>query len=61
MNKREAVKAIKEKDEELGLLREGWMKAGEKKKARYMRMIDKGLDERSELMKIRDGKISNDK
>lgn len=61
MNKREAVKAIKEKDEELGLLREGWMKAGEKNKAKYMRMIDKHLDERSDLMKIRDGKVSNDK
>jgi len=62
MTKRDAIKGIKEKDEELSLLREGWLSANEKNKSKYMRMIDKHLDERLDLMKVRDeGKVTNAK
>lgn len=56
MTKAAAIKEIKEKDAELKLLHEGWSKATGKNKDRFMRMIEKGLDERKVLMDIRDGK-----
>lgn len=55
MNAKQAVKSIREKDAELSLLREGWMNAKNISKVRYMRMINKHLDERLILMKTRDG------
>jgi hypothetical protein len=56
MTSKAAIKEIKEKDEELSLLRDGWLNADAKNKSKYMRMINKHLDERFVLMKIRDDK-----
>lgn len=55
MTKTAVIKEIKEKDAELNLLHEGWTKATGKNKTRFMRMIEKALDERKVLMDIRDG------
>jgi hypothetical protein len=55
MNKRQILKRIKETDMNLSLVREPWMAAPEKKKSQYRSLINKLLDERSELMKLRDG------
>lgn len=48
------IESIKELDEELSLLRESWISSNEPKKSKYMKMLDKALDERLELMKLRD-------
>jgi hypothetical protein len=59
--KAQAKKAIKELDEELELLREGWLGTDDKiKKAKFWRMINTMLDDRLEHMAIRDGKKKND-
>lgn len=50
-----AKKDILELDDSHGLLRENWLAATEVKKAKYMKLIDKMLDERLLLMAARDG------
>lgn len=42
---------LDEIDEELGMLRDAWMKSDAAKKAGWMRQIDKKLDERNALTK----------
>jgi hypothetical protein len=48
---------IAQVDEKLSILRESWMDSKPEKKAVWMTKIDAALDERSKLMKIRDGKL----
>lgn len=56
MTKKAAIKNIREKDEELSLLVDGWKATTKAKtKERFFRMIEKGLDERKVLMDVRDG------
>lgn len=52
-------KEIKEIDDSLSLLRDNWMVCSEKNKSKYMKLIDRLLDERLLCMAQRDGK-SND-
>jgi hypothetical protein len=47
---------IQELDDLLNLLRENWMTAKPINKERYMKLIDKVLDERFSIMLKRDGK-----
>ena len=44
-------------DEKLTILRESWMDSKPEKKSTWMAKIDSALDERSKLMRIRDGKL----
>lgn len=48
-------KEIKEIDDALSLLRENWLVCSEKNKRKYMKLIDKMLDERLICMSKRDG------
>lgn len=48
---------IAQVDEKLSILRESWMDSKPAKKAAWMAKIDAALDERSKLIKIRDGKL----
>lgn len=48
---------IAQVDEKLTILRESWMDSKPEKKETWMTKIDAALDERSKLMKIRDGKL----
>ena len=50
---------IAQVDEKLSILRESWMDSKPAKKAAWMAKIDAALDERSKLMKIRDGIMCN--
>lgn len=52
----EVNKEIKEIDDALGLLRENWLVCSEKNKSKYMKLIDRMLDERLLCMAKRDGK-----
>lgn len=49
---------IKELDQHLGLMRESWIAADPKKKSTWMSVINKALDQRLKLMKLRDGKAA---
>lgn len=49
---------IEEHDETLSLLRKSWMDAAPADKAKWLRMIDKALDERLDLMARRDRKAA---
>jgi hypothetical protein len=53
----EATDQIAQVDEKLSILRESWLDAKPEKKAVWMTKIDAALDERSKLMRIRDGKL----
>lgn len=53
----DALQQIAQVDEKLKILRESWMDSKPEKKATWMAKIDAALDERSKLMKIRDGKL----
>lgn len=53
---KEAITLIEACDAHLKLLRESWLEAPESKKARWQALMDKALDERSHLMRIRDAK-----
>jgi hypothetical protein len=55
-SQRQAIKDIEKLDDSLDLLRENMAVCSEKNKPRYMGLIDKVLDERLDLMSIRDGK-----
>jgi len=55
--RKEVIGQIKELDESLGLLRENWMSAKGPNVEKYMKMIDKLLDERFTYMQKRDGKV----
>jgi hypothetical protein len=48
---------IAQVDEKLTILRESWMDSQPEKKSTWMGKIDAALDERSKLMKIRDGEL----
>lgn len=48
---------IAQVDEKLTILRESWMDSKPEKKEAWMAKINAALDERSKLMKIRDGKF----
>jgi hypothetical protein len=52
----DATEQIEEIDSELALLRKSWMEAAPAEKTRWMGMIDKALDARSQAMARRDGK-----
>jgi hypothetical protein len=56
MNKKQAIAKINETDSSLSLLRENWMSAKGRKKGQYMILLNKLLEERFDLMQIRDGK-----
>ncbi len=45
---------IEKIDEKLSILRESWQDADEKKKDKWMKMINEQLDQRLTLMSIRD-------
>lgn len=57
--RKEAMQEIKEIDEGLSLLREGWLSAKESNKLKHLKLINKMLDERLICMAKRDGKNSN--
>lgn len=50
----EILSSIKKIDEKLSILRESWQDADEKKKDKWMKMINEQLDQRLTLMSIRD-------
>ena len=50
----EILSSIKKIDEKLSILRESWQDADEKKKDKWMKMINDQLDQRLTLMSIRD-------
>ena len=58
MNKKEAKAKIKELDEQISVLRDSWMTSVGAKKNKLLSIINKMLDERIDLMKIRDTKVS---
>ena len=58
MNKKEAKSKIKELDEQISVLRDSWMTSVGAKKNKLLSIINKMLDERIDLMKIRDTKVS---
>jgi hypothetical protein len=51
------LQQIAQVDEKLTILRESWMDSKPEKKWKWMAKIDAELDERSKLMKIRDGQL----
>lgn len=51
------LQQIEQVDEKLTILRESWMDSKPEKRLMWMAKIDAALDERSKLMKIRDGKL----
>jgi hypothetical protein len=53
----DTLQQIAQVDKKLTILREGWMDSKPEKKSTWMTKIDAALDERSKLMKIRDGKL----
>ena len=53
----DTLQQIAQVDEKLTILRESWMDSAPEKKSHWMAKIDAALDERSKLMKIRDGKL----
>lgn len=53
----DTLQQIAQVDEKLTILRESWMDSKPEKKSTWMAKIDAALDERSKLMKIRDGKL----
>ena len=52
----DTLQQIAQVDEKLTILRESWMDSKPEKKSTWMAKIDDALDERSNLMKLRDGK-----
>lgn len=50
----EVLSSIQKIDEKLSILRESWQDADEKKKDKWMKMINEQLDQRLTLMSIRD-------
>jgi len=50
---------IAQVDEKLSILRESWLDSQPEKKSTWMERINDELDKRSELMKIRDGKLQS--
>lgn len=50
----ENLSSIQKIDEKLSILRESWQDAGEDKKNKWMKMINEQLDQRLQLMSIRD-------
>jgi hypothetical protein len=54
------LQQIAQVDEKLTILRESWMDSKPEKKWKWMAKIDAELDERSKLMKIRDGQLVSD-
>jgi hypothetical protein len=50
------IEEIAKCDERLKILREGWMDSKDEKKQSWVMRLDAELDERSKLMKQRDGK-----
>jgi len=56
MNKESTVKEIEKVDEKLSILRESWMDSKREKKKSWFEKINAALDERIDLMKIRDEK-----
>lgn len=55
--KKEIKAEIQEIDDSLGLLRENWLVCSEKNKTKYMRLINRLLDERLICMSERDAKV----
>lgn len=55
--KQHTLLQIVQVDEKLTILRESWMDSRPEKKSTWMAKIDAALDERSKLMKIRDGEL----
>ena len=53
----DTLQQIAQVDEKLTIRRESWMDSKPEKKSTWMAKIDDALDERSKLMKIRDGKL----
>lgn len=53
----DTLQQIAQVDEKLTILRESWMDSKPEKKSTWMAKIDAALNERSKLMKIRDGKL----
>jgi len=49
---------IAQVDEKLTILRESWIDSKPEKRSTWMTKIDAALDERSKLMKVRDGNIT---
>jgi hypothetical protein len=45
-------------DEKLTILRESWIDSKPEKRSTWMTKIDAALDERSKLMKVRDGNLA---
>jgi hypothetical protein len=52
----DTLQQIAQVDEKLTILRESWMDSKTEKRSTWMAKIDDALDERSKMMKIRDGK-----
>ena len=49
---------IAQVDEKLTILRESWIDSKPEKRSTWMTKIDATLDERSKLMKVRDGNLA---
>jgi hypothetical protein len=49
---------IAQVDEKLTILRESWIDSKPEKRSTWMTKIDDALDERSKLMKVRDGNLT---
>ena len=52
----DTLQQIAQVEEKLTILRESWMDSKREKVSHWMAKIDDALDERSKLMKIREGK-----
>jgi hypothetical protein len=53
---KEVNKEIREIDDSISLIRTNWLTCSEKNKSKYMKLIDRMLDERLICMAKRDGK-----